>query len=215
MPAFLIEIGSRNTKVLTFQKDLNLWLGHWKKELLDCDGVFGRVTLSALNDFQRNNKLPIEDGVTQKCWDCVEGFAHKNEPDVPTYGEFISEKRNSTRVLSGFEIKTFDCHCGGAYCSKTIVNTKALALLRSLVNHFQGQGKIVTVTSAYRCLIHNRNVGGVSNSRHTVGDAIDVTVNGIGPNAIADVAVSVGFDGVGIYQSGFVHCDTRGYEARW
>jgi uncharacterized protein YcbK (DUF882 family) len=46
--------------------------------------------------------------------------------------------------------------------------------------------------------------------------AADIWVEGISPRQLAEVAVNIGFDGIGIYQEqGFVHVDVRGYRARW
>ena len=215
--SYVIEFGNSNNTVMSFQKMLNVWLSHWKKSVLTPDGDYGPKTMAAVNDFQKNNKITIEKGVTERCWDLVEGFYTKMESDkeIPVENTIKTYKRGSGETLSGFPIRTFDCKCGGAYCSSTKVSTKSLDLLRKLVRHFEAIGKRTTVTSAYRCPVHNRNVGGVSNSRHTVGDAIDVVVDGTSPSEIARVAEDLGFDGVGIYASGFVHMDTRGYKSRW
>jgi len=212
--AYEIQLGEKSPKVLSFQKMLNVWLQHWGKQTLTPDGDFGKLTLAAVADFQRNNALPNENGVTPRCWDLVEGFANKKqqENEVPS-DKIITVKRYSSETYSGFKAHQFDCKCGGKYCSTTKIDLRTLALLRKLFDHFSGRN--ITITSAYRCPTHNRNVGGVSNSRHAIGDAVDVVVDGVLPSHVATIAEEIGFDGVGIYSSGFVHLDTRGYVARW
>ena len=48
-----------------------------------------------------------------------------------------------------------------------------LNFVQKIRNHFN---QPVTINSGYRCPTHNRNVGGVSNSRHTKGEAADIVV---------------------------------------
>lgn len=73
------------------------------------------------------------------------------------------------------------------------------------------------VSSGFRCEVHNRNVGGVSNSQHLYGIAVDLLVpEGFTVDELADWCEYVGFDGIGrYYDEGFVHVDTRGSKARW
>ena len=82
-------------------------------------------------------------------------------------------------------------------------------------------GVPVTINSGYRCLEHNEEVGGVSNSQHIEGTAADITYDGVDVDYLAEVAEACGQElgingGIGkYYYQGFVHVDVRGYEARW
>lgn len=75
------------------------------------------------------------------------------------------------------------------------------------------------VTSAYRPYPYNRAISGAaSNSYHIDGAAADIYINEISTSKLSEIAKKViGKEGgVGIYfNSGFVHVDVRGYEARW
>lgn len=72
------------------------------------------------------------------------------------------------------------------------------------------------INSAYRCPVHNANVGGVENSTHVRGVAVDVDASEYGVDFIANMAAASGADGIGrYYTSKFVHIDTRGEWARW
>ncbi|WP_083928410.1 D-Ala-D-Ala carboxypeptidase family metallohydrolase [Marinobacterium rhizophilum] len=56
-----------------------------------------------------------------------------------------------------------------------------LDILEDLRDEFDSP---VIINSEYRCPTHNRNVGGVKNSRHLVGDAADVVVKGGDPHDV-------------------------------
>lgn len=89
-------------------------------------------------------------------------------------------------------------------------------LLKILDSIREQLGKPVYVLSGYRCPVHNANVGGASRSQHMDGTAADITYDGINVDYLAQLAEAAGADGVGRYYSqGFVHVDTRGYDARW
>lgn len=62
-------------------------------------------------------------------------------------------------------------HCGINDCQQSLVD--ALEQFRALV------GKPVLIDDAYRCSIHNAQVGGVSNSEHVQGIAADIRVEGM------------------------------------
>ena len=79
-------------------------------------------------------------------------------------------------------------------------------------------GKPVVVTSGYRSPAHNAQVGGVSHSYHTTGEAADIKVEGLTVFELytaADQVPSFENGGVGIYDGGFIHVDVRGTRARW
>lgn len=68
------------------------------------------------------------------------------------------------------------------------------------------------ISSAYRCPDHNKKVGGVDNSRHLYGQAVDIEVRGEQAYRIQARAETFGFGGVGVSQKGvkrFIHLDTR------
>jgi uncharacterized protein YcbK (DUF882 family) len=101
----------------------------------------------------------------------------------------------------------FRCKC----CGMIIVNPILIRQLEAL-RHALGD-KPINVSSGYRCLNHNRAVGGSPRSQHLYGNAADIYVSGISPKELAKQAGEF-FDGIGIYED-FVHVDVRGYPARW
>ena len=78
----------------------------------------------------------------------------------------------------------------------------------------------ININSAYRSPSHNRKVGGVKNSQHVKGTAVDIVVKGLSTEQLAykiDELISKGImqqGGIGIYDT-FVHYDIRGTKARW
>ena len=65
-------------------------------------------------------------------------------------------------------------------------------------------GKPIMVNSGFRCVVHNRKVGGASSSQHMRGEAVDIRINGK-PEELAKVIVENGvFDQLIIYPT-FVH----------
>lgn len=60
----------------------------------------------------------------------------------------------------------------------------------------------------YRSPAENQTIGGASQSYHTQGLAVDVTIEGMHPRDVAQVARMIGFTGIGIYET-FTHLDVR------
>jgi hypothetical protein len=77
----------------------------------------------------------------------------------------------------------------------------------------------VHISSAYRCEIHNKSVGGATGSRHKKGQAADIYIDGVKPIEIAKFAESIGILGIGLYETDvdgyFVHIDTRVTKSFW
>lgn len=85
--------------------------------------------------------------------------------------------------FKNFKLSEIKCKCGGKYCSgyPTGFSYELLSQLQNIRNHF---GKPVIITSALRCTQHNKNVGGVKNSKHTQGKAVDFYVKGVNYNTL-------------------------------
>ena len=81
-------------------------------------------------------------------------------------------------------------------------------------------GKAILVTSGYRTVAHNKEVGGETNSMHLCGMAADIKVSGVTAaevHATIERLIREGKmkqGGLGLYNS-FVHYDIRGEKARW
>jgi len=215
----IIKLNDSGEDVETFQKMLNSWLKKFNKKLLVVDGDYGPATDEAARDFQKNNKQELQSYITSECWKLVENFWKKHgDVSAPQPAPGLDDrikvynKHSNIKLSDNFSSSEFKCKCGG-HCSSTKISGKVVKLLEKLRAKL---GKPIYITSAYRCKVHNRNVGGVSNSRHLVGDAADIVVAGVSPDQVGKAAEELGFDGIGVYRSqGFTHVDCRGYRARW
>lgn len=120
-----------------------------------------------------------------------------------------------TQLSKYFVSTEFDCH-GSGCCSTTLINPKLVEYLNKIRKHFNVP---ITISSGYRCPIHNRNVGGATGSRHSKGDAADIIVKGHTPREVAQYAESIGIKGIGLYETAkdgyFVHVDARDYKSFW
>jgi zinc D-Ala-D-Ala carboxypeptidase len=99
-----------------------------------------------------------------------------------------------------FSSSEFRCH----HCGR-LPQRPPQRLLDGLEVVRQNLGGPVKIVSGYRCPIHNREVGGASDSRHVHGDAADLQP---GVLTIAD-AKTIGFVGIGHCRGWVVHVDVR------
>lgn len=84
-----------------------------------------------------------------------------------------------------------------------LLDTAALDLLQRLRSAIR---RPIYVTSAYRSVAHNANVGGAQTSFHLSGRAFDITAPGYSPRGLAFQAQAIGFTGIGLYAN-FTHVD--------
>jgi uncharacterized protein YcbK (DUF882 family) len=99
----------------------------------------------------------------------------------------------------------------------------ATELLQNLQVIRDAAGKSVTIISGYRSPERNKEVGGAQMSQHMFGNAADIKIKDMTPDAmgvlierlISEGKIKQG--GLGIYPrtDGWVHYDIRGTKARW
>lgn len=77
-----------------------------------------------------------------------------------------------------FRREEFRCKCGGRYCNgyPAEMQKGAVMLADAARKHF---GRPANVISGLRCPTHNKNEGGVANSQHMYGEAIDLQIPGV------------------------------------
>lgn len=142
-------------------------------------------------------------------------FSNKTTEVKTSMGYYTVAKYSKTKLSDHFNSNEFDCH-GSGCCSQTLINKKLVEYLEKIREHF---GKPITVTSGYRCVTHNRNVGGATGSRHAKGDAADIVISGVTPAEVAKYAENIGIKGIGLYETSkdghFVHIDTRDIKSFW
>ncbi len=127
----------------------------------DIDGIFGPATRAATAAFQESVGLEA---------DGIFGPATGKAALLAVSGDFWAQ-------IEYFQKDEFRCRCGGKYCDGFPAQPD-WALVRtadSVRKHFAAP---CTVSSGVRCEKHNAAVGGVQNSRHRLGKAMDFSVRG-------------------------------------
>lgn len=110
----------------------------------------------------------------------------------------------STQLTKHFNLSEFSCPCCGISPDFDTVIEIAVLLECMRVE----LDKPIHINSALRCVAHNFNVGGVSDSQHLLGKAVDIYVDDISPTYLAVLAYRYGFRSIGIGND-FVHLDMR------
>lgn len=128
------------------------------------DGIWGAKSKAAMQQFAMRYGTSSDEAL----------LAAVKEPTVS--GDFWGRYPNFTK-------EEFRCKCGGKYCGgyPAEVEEGIVALAQQARSHF---GSPATVVSGLRCKIHNANVGGVENSRHMSGKAVDLCVAGVTSGAL-------------------------------
>ena len=110
------------------------------------------------------------------------------------------------------------CHCG---CGFDSMDVETIDVVQGCCDYFAkelGCDKVtLIITSASRCVRHNRSVGSNDTSEHPKSRAIDMKIVGVNPVLVYGYIDTKYADryGVGLYPT-FVHLDTRtDGPARW
>lgn len=146
------------------QQCLLCYLGFYNGAI---DGKAGAATKAAAAKFQKKYGLNA-DGIIgalteQKLLDAVNGIAQPID--------FWSS-------VKYFKQDEFKCKCG---CGADDIEEELVQVAERVREHF---GKPITVSSGLRCVKHNKKVGGVSNSRHLSGKAMDFNVKGVSASVV-------------------------------
>lgn len=186
----------------------------------DIDGANGKNTIAAVRRFQADYGLTADGdpgAATQKMLiGAVAGTAVKvDKPASPP--EDAGKTGTWWDEIEYFTRAEFKCQCGGKYCNGYPVEP-AEETVRMADEVRRRAGVPLTVNSGIRCKQHNAEVGGVSNSLHITGQAVDLGGN-IAPAKLHAIAAQVqaemipGRGGLGLYSWG-IHID-NGKKSRW
>ena len=150
------------------QQHLLAYLGYYVGNI---DGIWGSGSKEACKAFQKDFGLTA-DGV---CGTETE----KALKHAVAYGMPVKkEDKDWWKDIKHFTRAEFKCKCGGKHCNgyPAEMKEKVVRIADGARAHF---GAKAHVASGLRCKTHNSNVGGVSNSRHMSGKAIDLRVEGV------------------------------------
>lgn len=109
-------------------------------------------------------------------------------------------------ATTNFSYSEFGCQCGSCpYIDGYQIDPKLLLNLQKIRTVF---GKAIKISSGLRCANHNRAVGGVVNSYHLIGKAIDIPcTDSEDRHQLVKLALRLHLT-VGINPK-FIHLDTR------
>ena len=165
------QLGKKDGENMTVKQQQCLleYLGYYNPEnsnkVNNVDDILGAKTKEATKAFQSDYGLD-ETGVFDVATEnrIKEVIASDEKPI-----DFWESIRHFTR-------DEFKCKCG-KYCDGFPIEPekKLVTVADRVREHF---GKAAIVSSGVRCKQHNANVGGVANSRHLTGKAMDFRVSG-------------------------------------
>ena len=153
------------------------YLGYYT---ITVDGIWGPGSEQATKDFQAAEGLE-DDGIPGKLTQAAlldavaKGRFKPKEIQAETDNDGAEELW--WKEIRYFTREEFRCKCGGKYCNGFPAEPQK-GMVRAIDNVREHFGKAFTPNSGVRCPIHNANVGGVSNSRHLYGKAVDFHVPG-------------------------------------
>lgn len=145
------------------------------------DGIWGKQSKEATVKLQR--KLGIKDdglfgaGTEDACFEAL--LSEESLPDIegviiiPPTGDFWDE-------IEFFDKEEMRCKCGGRYCDGYPHEIQPL-LMQILDRARKWSGNPIVIISGLRCDDWNRIQGGVDNSQHKYGEAVDVYFYGKTP----------------------------------
>ena len=107
-------------------------------------------------------------------------FPNNKEEWDSTYGintdRALRHFYNVRKFTKNFKPEEFKCKCGKCNGYPSYMKQVELAHIQNIRNHY---GKPIKITSALRCPHENRQVGGVPNSGHLKGYAVDFYMAGV------------------------------------
>lgn len=139
------------------------------------DGDWGELSRTATKAFQKDYGGLTIDGIAGDA--TIKAMKHAVAYGMPAKKTDTIISKDWWDNIKYFKKVEFACKCGGKYCTgyPAEMHEKVVKAADKVRKHF---GAPVTVSSGLRCAKHNANVGGVSNSRHKLGKAIDFCVAG-------------------------------------
>lgn len=191
---------------------LLLFLGYYVGNV---DGIWGTLSKTATKAFQQDHGLK-DDGVfgdaTAKAVLAAVAKSEIKESPTPAPAPTVDDWDD----IEFFSKKEFRCKCGGQYCDGYPAEID-LTMVKYADEIRRRIGKPIGVNSGLRCSQWNSIQGGVSNSQHRYGTAVDLgKPSGVTVAEMAQIAEDVMGDtgGIGIYSWG-IHIDSRKTKSRW
>lgn len=155
---------------MTVKQQQNL-LGYLDFYQGSVDGIHGEKTEEAVSAFQRAFGGIVVDGICGP--ETEKALKHAVAYGLPDRKQAEEE---FWKEIVYFTRREFACKCG-RFCDGYPAQMRE-EVVRSVEQVRRFFGAPATVSSGLRCARHNADVGGVSNSRHLEGKAVDFCVHG-------------------------------------
>lgn len=135
------------------------------------DGQWGPQSEAATRSFQTAYDFPVDGIFGPETEKRIREAIGSGETPTVQDGDWWEEIKYFTR-------EEFKCKCGGRYCDGYPAEMKREVVLAAdrARKHFGRPGHTI---SGLRCPQHNANSGGVANSQHMFGEAIDLYIEGV------------------------------------
>ena len=117
---------------------------------------------------------------------------------------------DTSKLSEHFRASEFRCKCGRAHVFS--VDTELVEKLEQLRSALECSS--ITVSSGFRCVSHDKAVGGTGSGQHTLGKAADITCydkdgNVIDTKLVCCKAQDIGFNGIARINDHNTHVDVR------
>ena len=211
--------------VMTMKRlQMNLkFLGYYGGEI---DGVKGNLTKQAIRQFRVDHGLGNSDIADQTMINSIRDIICNIQKEIGATvdgvagNETIQKKAEydnknvenySWDNIKHFKKSEFACKCG---CGFDNIDLKLVNILEQIRSHFGDRP--VHITSGCRCANHNKAVGGVEGSRHVLGKASDIYVEGVSVKDLLNYCKTLVANGQARYtytnstnMNGVVHIDIQ------
>ena len=148
------------------------------------DRIKGSQTINAIKKFQETNNLKVDGIAGQQTIDKVREIITNIQTKIGVTADGVAGPEtikalnnycasNSWDSIKHFKKSEFTCKCG---CGLNNIQLDVVKIADEVREYF---GNPAVVTSGTRCSKHNSEVGGVQNSRHLYGKAIDMYVQNV------------------------------------
>lgn len=137
----------------------------------DVDGIWGEQSREATRKLQTRLGIPADGIFGDITWAAVLRALSGKERTEEAGGTFWKD-------IEFFTEEEFRCKCGGRYCDGFPVRMQeqVVRICDAARRHFGRPGHVI---SGLRCPVHNANEGGVTDSQHLYGEAVDLQIEGI------------------------------------
>ena len=138
--------------------------------------------------------------------------ANKSKSGLPLIITNLDKLRikRMPEISDNFSRSEFACKCGCGFDTVDAELVQVLEVVRFKYN------SPVHITSGCRCDSHNKKVGGSDGSKHKLGIAADIVVEGVPAVEVYRFLTSIFKSGYGIGKyDEFTHIDIRVDKARW